>query len=436
MSFFHYRDGELHAENLTIAKLAGQVGTPFYCYSSAALVDAYDSYAAALRGLPATICYSLKSNNNLAVVRTLAARGAGADVVSEGELCCARAAGVPAEKIVFAGVGKTAPEMAAGLEANILQFNVESSAELRLLNEVAQSRGARAPVALRINPDVDARTHAKISTGKSENKFGIELGHARGVFAEAAAMPGIEISGLAVHIGSQLTELEPYRHAFERIADLTAELRQAGFTVRRLDLGGGLGIAYGDGASPSLDCYAAIVRSTVEPLGLPLIFEPGRRIVGNAGVLATRVIYVKQGVSRNFVIVDAAMNDLIRPALYEAYHDFVPVRQPADDAASQPVDIVGPICESTDIFAEQRPMPPIVAGDLLVIRSTGAYGAVMASSYNLRLPAPEIMVRGNDYAIVRPRPTYEDIIGRDRLPDWLGDIGDTIQPDRIRRRSR
>jgi diaminopimelate decarboxylase len=256
------------------------------------------------------------------------------------------------------------------------------------------------------------------------------------VFVEAAAMPGIEICGLAVHIGSQLTELEPYRHAFERIAGLAVELRQAGFAMRRLDLGGGLGIAYGDEVSPSLKSYADIVRSTVAPLGLPLIFEPGRRIVGNAGVLVTRVVYVKQGVSRNFVIVDAAMNDLIRPALYEAYHDFVPAKEPADDAASQRVDIVGPICESTDIFAEQRPMPPIAAGDLLVIRSTGAYGAVMASSYNLRLPAPEVMVRGNDYAIVRPRPSYQDIIGRDRLPDWLGGTADEAPADRLQRRSR
>ncbi|MGH6933651.1 MAG: diaminopimelate decarboxylase [Dongiaceae bacterium] len=436
MSFFHYRDGELHAEDIAIAEIAEQIGTPFYCYSSAALTGAYDEFAAAVDGLPAMICYSLKSNNNLAVVRTLAARGAGADVVSEGELHCALAAGVPADKIVFAGIGKSAREMAAGLDANILQFNVESSAELRLLSEVAQGRGKRAPVALRINPDVDARTHAKISTGKSENKFGIDLGHAREAFAEAAALPGIEVSGLAVHIGSQLTELEPYRHAFERIAALTIELRQAGFAVRRLDLGGGLGIAYGDEPSPSLAAYAETVRATVAPLGLPLIFEPGRRIVGNAGVLVTRIIYVKQGVSRRFVIVDAAMNDLIRPAMYQAYHDIVPANEPSDDAASQRVDIVGPICESADIFAEQRPLPPVSAGDLLVIRSAGAYGAVMASSYNLRLPAPEVMVRGNDCAIVRPRPSYQDMIGRDRLPGWLGEDREPAHADRLQRRSR
>jgi diaminopimelate decarboxylase len=435
MSFFHYRDGELHAEDVSLAEIARRVGTPFYCYSSAALLDSYDACAAALRGLRATICYSLKANNNLAVVRTLASRGAGADVVSEGELHCALAAEVPVDKIVFAGVGKTAGEMAAGLDAGILQFNVESVAELRLLNQVALGKGRKAPVALRINPDVDARTHAKISTGKSENKFGIDLGHAREVYAEAAALPGIDVCGLAVHIGSQLTELEPYRHAFQRIAALTGELRQAGFSVRRLDLGGGLGIAYGDESTPSLETYADIVRATVGPLDLPLIFEPGRRIVGNAGVLVTKVIYVKQGVGRNFVIVDAAMNDLIRPALYEAYHDFVPAREPADHTASQRVDIVGPVCESTDIFAEQRPLPAVAADDLLVIRSAGAYGAVMASSYNLRLPVPEVMVRGNDCAIVRPRPSYQDILGRDRLPDWLGGAN-LVQSESLRRRSR
>jgi diaminopimelate decarboxylase len=419
MSVFLYRDGQLRAEEVPLAQIAAAVGTPFYCYSDRALRAAYEEFATAFAGTPATICYSLKANNNLAIVRTLASLGAGADVVSEGELRCALAAGVPTDRIVFAGVGKTADEMAAGLDAHIRQFNVESLPELRLLNRVALERGRRARVALRINPDVDARTHAHISTGKAENKFGIELGRARAAYEEASRLPGIEVTGLAVHIGSQLTEIEPYRAAFAKMAALTTELRQAGFAIRELDLGGGLGIAYADEAAPSLADYAAAVEATVGPLGLPLILEPGRRIVGNVGVLVTRVIYVKEGVSRSFVIVDAAMNDLIRPALYDAYHAILPVAEPASDAPSLRFDVVGPICESTDRLAEQRAMPPVAAGDLLAICSVGAYGAVMASTYNLRRPAPEVLVRGHDYAIVRRRPDYQDIIERDRLPDWL-----------------
>ncbi len=432
MSRFHYQAGELQAEAVPLSRIAAAVGTPFYCYSSAALADEYQAFAAALADLPATICYALKANANLAVVRTLAALGAGADVVSEGELRCALAAGVPATNIVFAGVGKTAPEITAALDAGILQFNVESLAELRLLNQLAAERGRRAPVALRVNPDVDARTHAKISTGKSENKFGIDLGHAAAVAAEARSLPGIELAGLAVHIGSQLGELDPYRQAFARVAGLVGELREAGIELRRLDLGGGLGIAYGDEAAPSLADYAAIARATVGQLGLPLIFEPGRRLVGNAGLLVTRVIHVKEGVSRNFVIVDAAMNDLLRPALYDAYHAIVPVREPAADAPARRIDIVGPICESADIFAEQRPLPPVAAGDLLAICSVGAYGAVMSSTYNLRLPAPEVMVRDHEFAIVRPRPTYSDILDRDRLPEWLS-AGEPVRPASQRR---
>jgi diaminopimelate decarboxylase len=419
MSVFHYQDGQLHAEQVPLAQLAEAVGTPFYCYSDAALRAAYAEFAAPFACRPVTICYSLKANNNLAILRTLAELGAGADVVSEGELRCALAAGVPTDRIVFAGVGKTAAEMAAGLDADIRQFNVESLPELHLLNRVALERGRRARVALRINPDVDARTHANISTGKAENKFGIELGQALAAYAEAAGLPGIEVTGLAVHIGSQLTDIEPYRAAFAKVAALAAELRQAGFPIRELDLGGGLGIAYEDEAAPSIADYAAAIEATVGTLGLPLILEPGRRIVGNAGILVTRVIYVKEGVSRSFLIVDAAMNDLIRPALYDAYHAILPVAQPASDAPTRRFDVVGPICETTDCLAEQRAMPPMAAGDLLAICSVGAYGAVMASTYNLRRPAPEILVRGHDFAIVRRRPDYQDIIDRDRLPDWL-----------------
>jgi diaminopimelate decarboxylase len=421
MSFFHYQGGQLHAEQVPLARIAAEVGTPFYCYSDGALRTAYEEFAGAIAGLPAIICYSLKANNNLAIVRTLASLGAGADVVSEGELRCALAAGVPEDRIVFAGVGKTAPEMAAGLDADIRQFNVESLPELHLLNQVALERGRKARVALRINPDVDARTHASISTGKAENKFGIELGQAQAAYAEAARLPGIEVSGLAVHIGSQLTEIEPYRLAFAKMAALANELRQAGLSIREIDVGGGLGIAYADEIAPSIREYAAAVKETVGALGLPLIFEPGRRIVGAIGVLVTRVIYVKDGVSRNFLIVDAAMNDLIRPALYDAYHAIMPVAEPGSDAPTRKVDIVGPICESTDRLAEQRAMPPVAADDLLAICSTGAYGAVMASTYNLRRPAPEVMVRGQEYAIVRQRPEYQAIMERDRLPGWLAD---------------
>ena len=436
MSAFHYRGGSLHAEEVPVAQVAEAVGTPFYCYADAALRAAYGEFAAAFAGQRATVCYSLKANNNRAILQTLASLGAGADVVSEGELRLALAAGIAPDKIVFAGVGKTASEMAAGLAADIRQFNVESLPELSLLNEVAQKTGTRARVALRVNPDVDARTHAHISTGKAENKFGIELGEARAAYAEAARLPGIEVVGLALHIGSQLTELEPYRIAFTKMAALAAELRQGGFALRSLDLGGGLGIAYEGGTAPSLKDYAGVVAATVGHLGLPLILEPGRRIVGEAGILVTRVIYVKEGVSRSFLIVDAAMNDLIRPALYGAYHAIVPVAEPAAGAPGRVFDIVGPICESTDRLAEQRAMPPVAAGDLLAIRSVGAYGAVMASSYNLRLTAPEVMVRGHDFAIVRPRPDYQSIISRDRLPEWLAtaDAAEAAQP--ARRRSR
>jgi len=325
MNAFDYRDGGLHAEGVPVARIAEAVGTPFYCYADAALRAAYGEFAAAFAGQPATICYSLKANNNLAILKTLASLGAGSDVVSEGELRLALGAGVAPDKIVFAGVGKTASEMAAGLSVDIRQFNVESLPELKLLNEVALGAGKRARVALRINPDVDAHTHAHISTGKAENKFGIELGQARAAYAEAARLPGIEVVGLALHIGSQLTELEPYRIAFTKMAALAAELRQAGCALRSLDLGGGLGIAYEGETAPSLRDYAGVVAATVGGLGLPLILEPGRRIVGNAGILVTRIIYVKEGVSRSFLIVDAAMNDLIRPALYGSFHDIRPV---------------------------------------------------------------------------------------------------------------
>ncbi len=416
---FHYRDGRLHAEDVALDELAETVGTPFYCYSSGALEASYGAFASAVSGLPALICYALKANPNMAVVRSLARLGAGADVVSEGELRRALAAGVAPGKIVFAGVGKTAHEMAAGLEAGILQFNVESLPELELLSQVARDRGVTAPIALRLNPDVDARTHAKISTGKAENKFGIGLGQVDVGVARAAELPGILIEGLAVHIGSQLTDVEPYRTAFERVAGLYRELKEAGLGLRRLDLGGGLGIRYRDETPPDLATYAEAVRQATAGLDAQLVFEPGRYLVGNAGVLVTRVLYVKSGAERRFLVVDAAMNDLLRPSLYDAWHEIVPLAAPAPGARIAPVDVVGPICETTDTFARQRPMPPVAAGELLAFHSAGAYAATMGSTYNCRLPAPEVMVRGSEHAVVRVRPGHDELIAQDRIPDWL-----------------
>ncbi len=419
MSQFHYVNGTLHAEGVPLDRLAVEVGTPFYCYSSATLTERYQAFAAAFDGRRASICYSLKANSNQAVIATFAKLGAGADVVSAGELRRALVAGVPAERIVFAGVGKTEAEMAAGLDAGIGQFNVESLPELECLDRIARSKAQRARVALRVNPDVDARTHKKIATGKAENKFGIDLGHVREIYARAGAMAGIEVHGLAVHIGSQLNDLAPYRTAFAKIAALTAELRADGQRVESLDLGGGIGIAYRDEPAPAIEDYARVVDETVGNLGCHLVFEPGRWIVGPAGLLVTRVIYVKHGVERSFVIVDAAMNDLIRPTLYDAYHPILPVAEPASDAAVRRFDVVGPICETGDFFAHERPLPPMASGDLLALASAGAYGAVMASSYNTRPLVPEVLVRAQDHAIVRARPSYDDIIHMDRLPHWL-----------------
>jgi diaminopimelate decarboxylase len=353
------------------------------------------------------------------VVRTLARLGAGADVVSEGELRQALAAGVPARKIVFAGVGKTAEELGFALDEGVHQINVESLPELETLNRVALDKGVRAPIALRVNPDVDPRTHRMISTGKAENKFGVDGRQALEVCRRAAQLPGVALMGLAVHIGSQLTGLAPFRAAFGRVAALYRDLRAAGLPLGRLDLGGGLGIAYGDEAPPDVAAYAAVAREATDGLGAELTFEPGRLLVGNAGVLVTRVIYVKDAPRRRFVVVDAAMNDLIRPPLYEAWHDIVPVAAPAPGAGTRRVDVVGPICESADTFARERPLPPVAEGDLLAICSSGAYGAVMSSSYNSRLPIPEVLARGANFAVVRPRPDYGDLLGRDRLPDWL-----------------
>ncbi|MHA1599376.1 MAG: diaminopimelate decarboxylase [Alphaproteobacteria bacterium] len=429
MTAFCYRAGALHAETVPLEVLAEAVGTPFYCYAATAIETAYTDFAGALSDLPATVCYALKANGNLAVVRTLARLGAGADVVSGGELQIALAAGVPAQKIVFAGVGKTAAEMAAGLDAGILQFNVESLPELELLSHVAHSKGVRAPIALRVNPDVDARTHQHISTGKAENKFGIDLDHVQSVIDRAAALPGLSVEGLAVHIGSQLTDIAPYRSAFTRLIDLYGSLRAAGVPLRRLDFGGGLGITYRDETPPDMAAYTGLVRELTAGLEAELVFEPGRFLVGNAGILVTRVLYVKDGTARRFIIVDAGMNDLIRPPLYDAWHEIMPVREPAANAAHSPVDVVGPVCESTDTFARQRDLPPLASGDLLAFGSAGAYSAVMASSYNCRPPAPEVLVRGGDYAVIRRRPDVAEMIARDTLPAWLEpDHGSDAEP--------
>lgn len=421
MDYFLYRDGALHAEDVPVADIAAAVGTPFYVYSTATLERHYRLFEEALSGLPHLICFAMKSNGNLAVIRTLASFGAGIDVVSVGEYLKAKAAGVPGERIVFSGVGKTREEMRTALEGGIRQFNVESEPELLALNEVAVSMGTRAPITVRVNPDVDAKTHEKIATGKKENKFGIPISRARAVYAEAAALPGIDVVGIDVHIGSQLVDLEPFEQAYAKVADLTRQLRADGHDIRRLDLGGGLGIPYErSNAAPPLPLdYGAVIKRTVGDLGCEIEIEPGRLISGNAGLLVSRVIYVKSGEERDFLILDSAMNDLVRPSMYGAYHDIVPVIEPAPGIETQPYDIVGPVCETGDTFAKQRPLPPMSAGDLVAFRSAGAYGAVMASEYNARPLVPEVLVNGDQFAVIRARPTYDEMINRDTIPEWL-----------------
>ncbi|MAM23998.1 MAG: diaminopimelate decarboxylase [Rhodobacteraceae bacterium] len=421
MDHFLYRDGMLHAEDVPVADIARAVGTPFYVYSTATLLRHYGLFDAALAGMDHLVCYAMKANSNQAVLRTLAQAGAGMDVVSGGEYLRARAAGVPGERIVFSGVGKTRQEITQALEGGIRQFNVESEPELEMLDAVARSLGKVAPVTIRINPDVDAKTHAKIATGKSENKFGIPIARAREVYARAAAMPGLQVIGIDVHIGSQLTDLAPFEQAYAKVADLTVLLREDGHDIRRLDLGGGLGIPYerSNAAPPLPTDYGAMVQRTLGHLDCEIEIEPGRLIAGNAGLMVSEVIYLKSGQGRDFLILDGAMNDLIRPAMYDAYHDIVPVVEPEAGVAQQPYDIVGPVCETGDTFARQRMMPPLSAGDLVAFRSAGAYGAVMASEYNSRPLIPEVMVKGDQFAVIRPRPTFDDMINRDTIPEWL-----------------
>lgn len=420
MNHFEYRDGVLFAEDVALEKIADAVGTPFYCYSTATLTRHYRVFHEAFAGHDILVCFAVKANPNLAVIRTLAALGAGADVVSEGELRRALAAGVPAERIVFSGVGKTRDEMGFALDQGILQINVESLPELEALSAVASARGVEAEIAVRVNPDVDADTHDKISTGRQEDKFGIDIAAAGAVYERAAQLPGIRPAAVAVHIGSQLTDLAPFRTAFIRLSELVRQLRGAGHEIRRLDLGGGLGIPYDDDADipPLPDVYAQMVEETVGDLGCTLMFEPGRMLAGNAGVLVTKVVYVKDGGERRFAIVDAAMNDLMRPALYDAHHGIQPVRQASIDAEIGLVDVVGPVCETGDTFARRRALPPVAEGDLLAINSAGAYGASMASTYNSRPLVPEILVRGDEFAIVRKRPSYANMLAPERFADW------------------
>jgi diaminopimelate decarboxylase len=413
-----YRDGALCLEQVAVARMAAAIGTPFYAYSSAYLERRYRAFMAAFGG-KALLCFAVKANSNVAVLRHLGRLGAGADLVSEGELRRALAAGIPANRLIFSGIGKTEGELRAALAADVHQINVETLPELALLSDVATRMGRTARIAIRMNPDVDAESHAKISTGRSENKFGVDLPHAADAFRRARQLPGIEPVGLAVHIGSQITSLKPFETAFARVVDVLKTARGEGIGLRRLDLGGGLGIRYRDETPISVEDYAAMVTRLTRGLDLDLAFEQGRWIAGNAGILVARVLYVKEGATRRFVILDAAMNDLIRPALYEAWHAIVPVAAPDAKAPLMPADVVGPVCESGDLFAAERPLSPLAGGDLVAFLSAGAYGAVMSSGYNSRLLVPEVLVRGAEFAVVRPRATYDDMLAQERMAPWL-----------------
>ncbi len=421
MDHFLYRDGALFAEDVPISEIAAAVGTPFYVYSTATLLRHFKLFDDALEGTDHLVCYAMKAASNQAILKTLGQAGAGMDVVSGGEYLRAKAAGVPGDKIVFSGVGKTADEIRTALTGGIRQFNVESEPEMQVINAVALELGKVAPITVRVNPDVDAKTHAKIATGKSENKFGIPISRASEVYALAASLPGLEVIGIDVHIGSQLTELEPFELAYNKVAELTERLRAEGHNIRRLDLGGGLGIPYArsNDAPPLPVEYGAMVKKTLGHLGCEIEIEPGRLIAGNAGLMVSKVIYVKSGEDRDFLILDSAMNDLIRPAMYEAYHDIVAVEEPAAGVEQRPYDIVGPVCESGDTFAKQRNMPALKSGDLIAFRSAGAYGAVMSSEYNTRPLIPEVLVNGDQFAVIRERPSFDEIINRDTIPEWL-----------------
>jgi diaminopimelate decarboxylase len=421
MHHFNYRHGVLHAEAVNLVDLAAAVGTPFYCYSTATLVRHYRVFADAFADVPALVCYAVKANSNQAVLKTLAGLGAGADVVSEGELKRARAAGIPAAKIMFSGIGKTARELALAVDEGVLCVNVESEPELEVLSAIANGKHRTANISLRVNPDVDARTHAKIATGKAENKFGIPISRARDVYARAAKLPGLKVAGVDMHIGSQIIALQPFDDAFALLSEFVQTLRRDGHAIAHVDLGGGLGIPYREDNEPPPhpDAYAAMVKRATRDLGCTLIFEPGRLLVGNAGILVTRVLFLKRGEAKSFVIVDAGMNDLIRPTLYEAHHEIVAVREHVPDAPRMVADVVGPVCESGDFLALDRDLPAPQPGDLLAVMSAGAYGAVQAGTYNTRALVPEVLVREGEWAVVRPRLEVEELIGLDHLPPWL-----------------
>ncbi|WP_281825830.1 diaminopimelate decarboxylase [Jannaschia rubra] len=423
MDHFLYRDGILHAENVPLPEIARDVGTPVYVYSAATLLRHFRLFDEALSWGPHLVCYAVKAASNVAILKLLGDAGAGMDVVSEGEYRRARAAGVPGDRIVFSGVGKTEAEMRHVLAHGVRQINLESEPEMRLLSRVATEMGVTVPVTVRVNPDVDAKTHEKIATGRSDNKFGIPIARAREVYAEIAKLAGLRVVGIDVHIGSQLTDLEPFRQAYRKVADLTGILRADGHSIERLDLGGGLGIPYARSnlAPPVPLEYGQVIREEVGHLGCEIEIEPGRLIAGNAGILMTSTIYVKEGEGRDFLIVDAAMNDLIRPAMYGAHHDIVPIVETAPGTDRRPYDIVGPVCESGDTFAKGRDMAPLAAGDLIALRSAGAYGAVMASEYNSRPLVPEVLVQGDRYAVIRARPTLDEMISRDTIPQWLSE---------------
>jgi len=421
MHHFDYRDGELHAEAVNLSALARKVGTPFYCYSTATLERHYRVFADAFADVPAMVCYAMKANSNQSVLKTFARLGAGADVVSGGELHRALAAGFPPDRILFSGVGKTVDELELALVTGIHSINVESESELELLSHLATASGRAARIAVRVNPDVDAKTHAKIATGRSANKFGIPISRAREVYARAAKLPGIEVTGVDMHIGSQITDLAPLANAFTVLADFVKVLRADGHTISHIDFGGGLGIPYvaGNDGPPSPQAYAEIAKRAVKGLDCTLLFEPGRLLVGNAGILVARVLYVKRGEAKTFIIVDAGMNDLVRPTLYEAFHDIRPIREPAVGAPRIIADVVGPVCESGDFLALDRSVIAPQPGDLLAVMSAGAYGAVQAGTYNTRPLVPEVLVRHDEWALVRPRVTAEELIALDRLPAWL-----------------
>ncbi len=421
MHHFAYRNGVLHAEAVDLVALADEIGTPFYCYSTATLERHYRVFAEAFADVPALVCYAVKANSNQAVIGTFAKLGAGADVVSGGELKRARAAGIPAKKIMFSGIGKTAQELALAVDEDILCVNVESEPELELLSQIAESKGRRMDISVRVNPDVDAKTHAKIATGKSENKFGIPISRARDVYAHAAKLKGVRVHGVDMHIGSQITDLTPFANAFALLSDFVRTLRADGHEIAHVDLGGGRGIPYRDSekAPPLPAEYAAIVKRATRELNCKLIFEPGRLLVGNAGILVTRVLYVKHGEAKHFVIVDAAMNDLVRPTLYEAHHEIWPVSEAAKQNKILRADVVGPVCETGDYLALDRDLPEPQSGDLLAVMSAGAYGAVQAGTYNTRPLVPEVLVKDDKWSLVRPRLDADALIALDRLPDWL-----------------